>query len=147
LADYNAEQQADQSQTSSSRPGGDSSTDSATASEDASPQLHSGPIYEACRIEGDRIVITFQFAGSALQLEQPLGNAFMICGPDRKFVAANVQIAGTSLILYHPDITEPVAVRYGWQDTARPVLKNSEGLPASPFRTDDFPLLSDGVEF
>ncbi len=106
-----------------------------------------GPIYDSHRIDGDRIVVDFRFAGEALQINEPVGNAFTICGPDRKFVPATATIDGTSLIVSHPQISQPIAVRYGWQDTARPVLKNDGGMPASPFRTDDFPLLSEGIEF
>lgn len=107
----------------------------------------SGPIYESAKVEGDRIVVSFRFSDTKLVLDPAVGNQFTVCGPDRKFVPARVQIIGLNVEVFHAEIPDPVAVRYAWMDTAEASLTNAEGLPASPFRTDDFPLLSDGVEF
>jgi len=64
---------------------------------------------------------------------------FTIAGKDRKFVEADAVIDGDAVVVSAPGVTDPVAVRFGWTSTATPNLFNKEGLPASPFRTDDWP--------
>ncbi len=66
---------------------------------------------------------------------------------DKKFVAASATIDGDTIVVSSPKVAKPVAVRFGWEDTAEPNLINSAGLPASPFRTDNFELLSKDVDF
>ena len=67
---------------------------------------------------------------------------FTICGSDRKFRAAMAEIEGRKVVVHTPLVPEPVAVRYGWTDYPIVNLFNREGLPASPFRTDDFPMIT-----
>jgi len=69
---------------------------------------------------------------------------FAICGPDKKFVWANAEIDGDKVIVSSPKVEKPVAVRYGWADYPVVNLWNKDGLPASPFRTDDFPMITAG---
>ena len=64
---------------------------------------------------------------------------FTICGEDRKFVNAYAEIKGETIEVYSPDVPKPVAVRFGWANYPVVNLYNKAGLPASPFRTDDFP--------
>lgn len=64
---------------------------------------------------------------------------FAIAGEDRKFVWAEAKIVGRSVVVSSPQVPEPVAVRFGWADYPIVNLYNSAGLPASPFRTDDWP--------
>ena len=64
---------------------------------------------------------------------------FAIAGRDRVFKPAEAAIDGDTLRVYNPEIAAPVAVRFGWTDDAEPNLCNGTGLPASPFRTDDWP--------
>jgi sialate O-acetylesterase len=64
---------------------------------------------------------------------------FAIAGEDRKFVWADARIDGDSVIVSSPKVMKPVAVRYGWADNPIANLYNRAGLPASPFRTDDWP--------
>jgi sialate O-acetylesterase len=61
----------------------------------------------------------------------------MISGADRRFVWAEARIDGESVVVSHPSIAEPAAVRYAWS-TQFPWanLFNRDGLPAQPFRTD-----------
>ena len=59
----------------------------------------------------------------------------MIAGSDEKFVQAQVKISGKSLIVSSPEITDPVHVRYGWDEAPSGSLFNKAGLPASSFRT------------
>jgi sialate O-acetylesterase len=106
--------------------------------------IESGPIYESMSTNQDQIRLTFDYVGEGLRkrfADEELGE-FTICGEDRKFVPANATIDGDVIIVSSPQVKQPIAVRFGWSDTAEPNLVNSAGLPASPFRTDDFPLES-----
>jgi sialate O-acetylesterase len=106
--------------------------------------IESGPIYESMSTNQDQIRLTFDYVGEGLRkrfADEELGE-FTICGEDRKFVPANATIEGDVIIVSSPQVKQPIAVRFGWSDTAEPNLVNSAGLPASPFRTDDFPLES-----
>ena len=107
----------------------------------------SGPLFESADTQAGAIVICFKMATSGLVLSETVDHGITICGEDRKFVPAQVKLEGQRLIVSHPSISKPVAARYAWHDTAQSTLKNTSGLPASPFRTDQFPLTSDGVEF
>jgi sialate O-acetylesterase len=61
-----------------------------------------------------------------------------VAGSDRKFVPARAKIKGNTVVVWSPAVKKPVAVRYGFRDTATASLFNKEGLPASPFRTDEW---------
>lgn len=100
--------------------------------------VYSGPIYQSHRIEGNKIIITFNHTGSGLISNdgEPLAQ-FAIAGADKKFVWANAEIEGNTVVVWNENVPEPQHVRYAWADN--PVganLYNNEGLPASPFRTD-----------
>jgi sialate O-acetylesterase len=100
--------------------------------------VHSGPLYRSMRIERNRIVLTFAHAGGGL-VSRGGGKLkyFAIAGADKKFVWAKARIEADEVIVWHEDVTDPVAVRYAWADNPEGAnLYNSEGLPASPFRTD-----------
>jgi len=91
------------------------------------------------KIKGDKIIVTFTNTGGGLivkgggKLEY-----FAICGADKKFVWAEAEIKDNKVIVWNDNIGGPVAVRYAWADNPEGVnLYNKEGLPASPFRTDD----------
>jgi sialate O-acetylesterase len=66
----------------------------------------------------------------------------IICGSDRKWVGADAKVDGNTVIVSSPKVPQPVAVRYGWATNPICNLYNGAGLPAGPFRTDDFPLTS-----
>ena len=63
---------------------------------------------------------------------------FAIAGADQKWVVAKARIAGDTVIVSSPEVTAPTAVRYAWADNPDCNLTNGAGLPASPFRTDDW---------
>jgi sialate O-acetylesterase len=71
--------------------------------------------------------------------------AFAIAGRDRSFVWAQARIDGDGVVLTHPDVTTPLAVRYAWSDHPLVNLVDAAGLPALPFRTDDWPLSTAGL--
>lgn len=100
---------------------------------------YSGPLYKSMEIDRDKIILSFDYSESGLILrgDNPEEN-FLIAGEDKKFVKANVRINGKQLIVYNEQISKPVAVRYAWANYVKANLFNSEGLPASSFRTDDW---------
>ena len=65
---------------------------------------------------------------------------FVICGANRKFIPAVATIDGEDVLVFSPEVKEPLAVRYAWADNPDCNLYNQAGLPASPFRTDTFDL-------
>ena len=91
---------------------------------------------EAIGIEDNKVRIKFKHTagGLAAHGDKPLSH-FTIAGEDQKFVPATATIDGETLVVSSPDVAKPVAVRFGWEDTAEPNLFNKAGLPASPFRT------------
>ncbi len=96
-----------------------------------------GPLYKSMRRDGDKIVLAFDDAdGLAARGGQLKG--FAIAGQDRKFVWAQAKIEGNTVVVSSSEITEPVAVRYGWANNPEGTLVNQAGLPASPFRTDSW---------
>lgn len=103
--------------------------------------VHSGPTLRASRVAGDAIELQFDNAGQGLEARGGELTGFAICGADRRFVWAAAQIVGRDrVVVRSPQVPAPVAVRYGWADFPVVNLWNRDGLPASPFRTDDFPL-------
>jgi sialate O-acetylesterase len=101
--------------------------------------LYSGPLYKSMTKEGDSIKISFDHVGNGLISRdgKPL-NHFTIAGADKKFVPATAQIRGKEVIVKAQGVSDPVAVRFGWHEEAEPNLSNTDALPASPFRTDDW---------
>ncbi len=102
--------------------------------------VHSGPLYDSVSFKSSRAHITFTSTGSGLATKdnEPL-KGFAIAGPDSQFVWAEARLDGKNVIVWNNSIPDPVAVRYGWGDNPGCNLYNREELPASPFRTDDWP--------
>lgn len=132
-----------------SGPEADTSTEPDENSSDSisSPEFKScsGPIFESAQNSGQEIICTFRFA-TDLRIEGE-GNGFTICSNDKQFLPATIRIEGNSVAVSHPEIDKPVAVRFNWNDNPTANLVNGAGLPASPFRTDSFLLISSGIEF
>jgi sialate O-acetylesterase len=107
--------------------------------------VHSGPIYSSHYTDGLAIHLRFRHAADSLMTlpNVPL-NGFEIAGNDREFLPAEARIRSGEVIVFNRGIPEPVAVRYGWDDDPLCTLYNSAGLPASPFRTDDWPMKTYG---
>jgi len=101
--------------------------------------VYSGPIFRSARTEGNRILLSFDHTGSGLITSDGEAPAeWAIAGADKKFRWAKARIEGDRVVVWHEDIPEPKYVRYAWADNpVNPNLYNREGLPASPFRTDD----------
>jgi sialate O-acetylesterase len=101
--------------------------------------VYSGPLFDACKVEGDKARISFKHAGSGLEAKGEKLAGFAVAGEDRKFVWADAKIEGKEVVVSSPQVAKPAAVRYAWADNPECTLYNKEGLPASPFRTDDWP--------
>jgi sialate O-acetylesterase len=105
----------------------------------------SGPIYNTYRIEGNKIRILFFHTEGGLKtpVDGPL-KGFTVAGPDHKFHWADANIEGNEIVVSCKDVTDPIAVRYAWAKNPVCNLYNGADLPASPFRTDDWPGVTTG---
>lgn len=112
----------------------------ALASDYGKPIAARGPAYRSLTVEGDKVRLIFDQA-DGLTLREG-GTSFALCGEDRKWVWAEARVEGCDVIVRSDAVPKPVAVRYAWSDNPRATLFNGDGLPAAPFRTDDFPALS-----
>ena len=101
--------------------------------------VYSGPLYEGMKVEGKEIRVQFKFSGMGLQAHGDALRGFSIAGDDKKFHRAVARIDGDAVVVSSTEVESPVAVRYDWADSPEGNLYNKEGLPASPFRTDDWP--------
>jgi sialate O-acetylesterase len=115
---------------------------------------YSGPMYKNMKVEGNKIILQFDTDCKATDDQLKW---FTIAGADRKFVPAqakirtddalverNAQVIQQMVTVWSPNVNEPVAVRYAWSDNPENcTLYGKTGLPASPFRTDDWPGITD----
>lgn len=134
----------------------------ALANDYGKDMIASGPIFVSAAVEKNQIRVKFtaiakgleaapipttQIIQSATGKTAPLVRnspqseleGFAICGADQKWVWADAKIDGNSVLVWSDKVPAPVAVRYAWASNPTCNLVNSEGLPASPFRSDDFP--------
>lgn len=101
--------------------------------------VYSGPVYEAMKVDGNKIILSFTNTGGGLLSKNKYGylQGFEIAGQDQQFLYARAFIDGDKVVVYQDGVTSPVAVRFGWADNAEDDnLFNKEGFPAPPFRTD-----------
>jgi len=106
--------------------------------------VYAGPLYEGMKLEGKQTRVRFRHTGGGLEAKGAKLEGFAIAGKDRRFVWADARIEGNSVVVSSPQVAWPLAVRYAWADNPACNLYNKEGLPASPFRTDDWPETSAG---
>ena len=104
--------------------------------EDVAP---SGPAFVSSKINGAQMVLNFkQLDGGLVAKDGDTLKGFAIAGPDKKFVWADAKITGDTVIVSSDSVPHPVAVRYAWADNPECNLAGKGGLPAAPFRTDDW---------
>jgi sialate O-acetylesterase len=114
----------------------------------------SGPAYGSIKVDGDKAVLSFDHVAGGLvagtfsmpgagETGEVGGDGqlvgFTICGEDKVFHPAKATIEGDTVVVTSDKVSKPVAVRYGWKNFPVANLFNKAGLPASPFRTDEFP--------
>ncbi|CAN5794847.1 sialate O-acetylesterase [soil metagenome] len=132
--------------------------------------IFSGPVYDSMAIDGSKVRVKFKNVEKGLVAKpmpatykpvstdskelplvrnSPKGTleGFVICGDDHKWKWATANIDGDTVVLESEEVPKPVAVRYAWAQYPFCNLYNSAGLPAGPFRTDDFPLPSAKVHY
>ncbi|MCG3147217.1 MAG: hypothetical protein PCFJNLEI_00655 [Verrucomicrobiae bacterium] len=100
-----------------------------------------GPIYDSMTSESGKIRLKFSHIGGGLSVKGDRLEGFTIAGADKVFVPAAAAVNGNEVVVSSDKVPAPVAVRYNWDYEPKPLgnLYNKEGLPASPFRTDDWP--------
>jgi sialate O-acetylesterase len=102
--------------------------------------VFSGPAYGVAKFDRDTVRVEFDTQGSGLAARGGALQGFEVAGEDHRFHPARAVIAGHSVVVSSDAVGQPRAVRYAWSDNPEQAnLTNSEGLPASPFRTDDWP--------
>ncbi|MFL5744291.1 MAG: sialate O-acetylesterase [Niastella sp.] len=97
--------------------------------------VYSGPIYRSMNIEGNKVVIHFDYADGGLVAKEGTLKEFAIAGSDKQFMKANATIEGDKVIVWSDMVKQPEAVRFGWRNFPHAELYNKAGLPASPFST------------
>ena len=97
---------------------------------------YSGPVFETMKIEGREAVLKFQHIGKGLAAKGGELKGFALAGADKQFVPAQAKIVGETVVVSSGSVSEPKAVRYGWDSVPDVNLINKDGLPATPFRTD-----------
>lgn len=95
-------------------------------------------------VKDGKAILSFDHVGKGLEARDGELKGFAVCGADKKFVWAKAEIVGSTVVVSSPEVLSPLAVRYGWADCPVVNLWNKDGLPASPFRTDDFPMITAG---
>lgn len=102
--------------------------------------VYCGPLYDSMAVDGDRVTLYFKHVGAGLMAGNAPLVGFTIAGEDQRFHLATATIVGDTVVVSSPYVPKPIAARYSW--AAYPVgnLYNCDGLPASPFRTDSFPI-------
>ena len=103
------------------------------------PEAYQGPTLKKAKVEKGKIKITFAHTDGGLVAKGDKLGEFSIAGADRKWHWADAKIEGNSVVVSSPDLAKPVAARYAWQSNPLATLYNGAGLPAVPFRTDDWP--------
>ncbi|PDH31395.1 MAG: hypothetical protein CNE95_00575 [Puniceicoccaceae bacterium MED-G30] len=102
------------------------------------PCMADSPSFARLSIEGDRARIFWRDADGLQSSDEANLSWFQIAGANRVFYPAEALIEGDTVLLHSPEVAQPVAVRFAWHESAEPNLVNSAGLPAVPFRSDDW---------
>ena len=98
----------------------------------------SGPIFASAKFEEGKAIVSFTHVGGGLTAKGDRLTGFLLCGADKKFHRAEARIEGDKIVVTCDKVPAPIAVRYAWERNPECNLFNKEGLPASPFRSDDF---------
>lgn len=114
--------------------------------------VYRSPELKDAKFDGGKALLTFDYAPQGLRtVDTDDAKGFMICGEDKKWVWAKASIIGGSkkgtnqIEVSAEGIAKPVAVRYAWADNPVCNVYSAEGLPVTPFRTDDFPMITDSA--
>jgi sialate O-acetylesterase len=114
------------------------------------PVVADGPVFAMMRRVGSRLQLRFKPGTGPLAVRGggDAPQAFAVADATRRFLPAQARIVGDRIEVWRDGLTRPVAARYGWLDnTEQADLLNAAGLPASPFRTDRWPLTTEAVRY
>lgn len=100
-----------------------------------------GPEFEKAAFEGGKATVSFKNVGAGLEARDGDLKGFTIAGEDKKFHPAKAAIEGATVVVTSDQVAEPKAVRYGWANYPVVNLWNKDGVPASTFRSDDWPVV------
>lgn len=106
-------------------------------------KTYSGPIFKNAVFNDKEAVLEFDFIYTGLDDSVEL-KGFLIAGKNKKFQQAKAKIVENKVVVFSENVENPIAVRYNWANWAEGNLKNKDGFPASPFRTDNFRLETAG---
>lgn len=109
------------------------------------PIEFSGPLYKQMIKEGNKIKILFDHIEGGLEIKGNKQDLYKIAGDNRQFIDAKVEIEDDGIVFSSELVPDPIAVRYAFSNTGEGNLYNKAGLPASAFRTDDWPILYNAV--
>jgi sialate O-acetylesterase len=101
--------------------------------------VDSGPTLKSVQRKPGSIVLHFAHTDGGLVVKGDKLGEFSVAGDDRKWYWADARIKGNTVIISSPSVPHPAQVRYVWQSNPEATLFNGAGLPAAPFRTDDWP--------
>jgi sialate O-acetylesterase len=105
---------------------------------------YQGPTFKSFRKDKGALYVSFTHVAGGLEVHGPSLTGFEIAGEDQKFYPAEAQIAGNEVVISSAQVPNPVAGRYAWADDPKCSLYSKVGLPALPFRTDDWPVPTQG---
>ncbi len=106
-----------------------------------SGEVHQGPTYESMQVSGRELTLTFKAGTTGSGLHTSDGRSpqhFWLAGENKYFVLADARIVGNEVVLSSHRIAAPVAVRYAFMNYPLTNFENREGLPAHPFRSDNW---------
>jgi sialate O-acetylesterase len=110
------------------------------------PVVWLGPAYKKMKVRDGRAILSFDHVDGGLEARGGPLTGFAICGENNRWKWAKAEIVRDQIVVSHPEIELPVAVRFGWSDFPVVNLYNRAGLPASPFRTDEFQAITMSVK-
>jgi sialate O-acetylesterase len=105
--------------------------------------VYRGPTFRSVERSGRELRVLFDHTDGGLAVRGEKLGEFSVAGTDRKWHWAQARIDGESVVVSAPEVAEPTAVRYAWQANPAATLFNGAGLPAVPFRSDDWPGVTD----
>ena len=103
---------------------------------------YKSPVFKNMEITKDKVNVYFDNAPTGLVIKGKKATDFYIAGEDQNFMPADVKIEKDKIVLTNKTVKAPVAVRFGFSNTAMPNLFSKEGLPVTPFRTDNWDVLT-----
>jgi sialate O-acetylesterase len=104
------------------------------------------PMYNYMRVDGDMVTLFIKNAGTGLRIDGRAAEGFFVAGPDKQFYPGEARVAGSTITVISKQVKQPVAVRYAFSNTAVGNISSREGMPLSPFRTDDWEVDTSSVK-